>query len=177
MSRLGEKHQPVYSEGKPCRKCGTTIKIQVFRIRPRQKNNVIYYKAIDIERVFGKVGRIKTIRCKYCCNAQSIKKNLHNDTLEWQRENREHLRDYQRKYYKGKYAARNAKNNKRIKERYVYNDMEEIQEFYRNCPKDFHVDHIIPLNGKNVSGLHTVNNLQYLSATDNLRKHNKFIIQ
>lgn len=42
-------------------------------------------------------------------------------------------------------------------------DLEAIKEFYRNCPEDMQVDHIIPLNGEKVSGLHTLENLQYLS--------------
>ena len=93
---------------------------------------------------------------------------------EWQRKNREHLREYQREYYKDKYKERNGTNAKRLRERQVYDDKEEIAEFYRNCPEGYHVDHIIPLNGKNVSGLHTIINLQYLPATENLRKSNKF---
>lgn len=40
---------------------------------------------------------------------------------------------------------------------------------------DVHVDHIIPLRGKTVSGLHTHNNLRLVLAEDNLKKNAKFI--
>lgn len=54
-------------------------------------------------------------------------------------------------------------------------DQEKIDEIYRNKPDGYHVDHIIPLNGKTVSGLHVHNNLQYLSIEENRLKSNKFI--
>jgi 5-methylcytosine-specific restriction endonuclease McrA len=53
-------------------------------------------------------------------------------------------------------------------------DLNVIKQFYVNCPKGMVVDHIIPLQGKLVSGLHVENNLQYLTPIENDSKGNKF---
>ena len=52
----------------------------------------------------------------------------------------------------------------------------EIEQFYFNCPEGLQVDHIIPLKGTLVSGLHVIQNLQYLPIKDNLSKGNKYQI-
>jgi hypothetical protein len=39
----------------------------------------------------------------------------------------------------------------------------------------WHVDHIIPLQGKTVSGLHTITNLQVIPAIVNTKKTNKWV--
>jgi len=38
----------------------------------------------------------------------------------------------------------------------------------------WHVDHIIPLQGKTVSGFHTPQNLRVIPGVDNLRKNNRY---
>ena len=45
---------------------------------------------------------------------------------------------------------------------------------YKELKPGYHLDHIIPLQGENVSGLHWHHNLQLLPAAENIAKSNKF---
>lgn len=58
----------------------------------------------------------------------------------------------------------------------LWADLHKIHKFYINCPQGYHVDHIIPLRGELVSGLHILENLQYLTVEENLHKSNKYEI-
>ena len=54
----------------------------------------------------------------------------------------------------------------------------EIKSIYKKATETgLVVDHIIPLCGKNVSGLHVENNLQLLTALENMRKGNKYELE
>ena len=53
-------------------------------------------------------------------------------------------------------------------------ELNMMRLFYVKCPQGFDVDHIVPLQGRNVSGLHVLLNLQYLTKEENGRKANKF---
>ena len=51
-------------------------------------------------------------------------------------------------------------------------DVKALQEFYLNCPKGYEVDHIIPISK---GGLHSLENLQYLTISENRKKSNKLL--
>lgn len=49
-------------------------------------------------------------------------------------------------------------------------DRAKIAAIYRSRPAGHHVDHVVPLRGRSVWGLHVHYNLQYLTAHENLSK-------
>lgn len=85
----------------------------------------------------------------------------------------------------GKDAAKTAKRRATKFERtpkwLTTDQLSTIDAIYEQCVEInkltgivHHVDHIVPLNGKNVSGLHVPWNLRIVTAKVNLSKSNKF---
>lgn len=112
-------------------------------------------------------------------------------TRSWRGRNRSHLRQYSKQYREKNrhrqqlYDASHYQKARR--QMPFWADKEKILAIYeqRNSlnethgPGKYHVDHIIPLMGKNggvqnVSGLHVAENLQVILASDNLAKSNNY---
>ena len=129
-------------------------------------------------------------RCKKCNSIRKQEyyiKNTEKIAL-YNKEYRENNRDYYKnwkKVNKDKVNAstryRQAAKIKRTPSWLTEKDKLMMQEFYSLAKEKekctgikWHVDHIIPLQGKLVSGLHVPINLQVITAKDNLSKSNKY---
>jgi hypothetical protein len=88
-----------------------------------------------------------------------------------------------RKSHRGeKSAERAAWYADRLQRTPPWADMKAIKEIYKESNRiqketgiEHHVDHIIPMRGKLVSGLHIAENLRVLSGPENLAKGSKFM--
>ncbi len=168
---------------KKCSKCDTLRELEEFPFRKDSGNYRTWCRVCERIRVreYGKKNPSKikkTQRTKYL-NKQEHYKQVSRD---WRRDNPERLRTQVITWRKSN--PERARLNSRVKEAKrrasklrrtpSWADLDAIKEFYRNCPPGHHVDHIIPLQGKNVSGFHILENLQYLTASENCSKGNKY---
>jgi len=119
-------------------------------------------------------------------NCQKAKKDKYNKFIyDWRKANPDKVAAIRKRYYEknsAKDIARVRRRQGRIKHCEIFmnaGELAEIQGMYDFCRifKGFEVDHIIPLNGKLVSGLHVLSNLQVIPTHENRSKKNKYVIE
>ena len=104
---------------------------------------------------------------------------------DWRERNRERYRNNEYEWRVKNSISVYARNKERTERQKlatpIWADVEKIVAIYceaRRLTADtgikWHVDHLIPLCGELVSGLHIHSNLRVIPATENLRKNNHF---
>lgn len=127
--------------------------------------------------------------CKICTNKDNSKRQKKNKLARnkykatWLKEHPEKHKKWV-KDNKGKVNSYTAKRRSALWDRipnWLSNEQRfDISQYYIDASYlshytkvKFHVDHIIPLRGKDVSGLHVPWNLQIITSEENLAKGNK----
>lgn len=141
-----------------------------------------------------KLGR--RYECKACVSKRQKQYSLNNPNkireryLRFKRNHPDRIREQHRasytKWAKNNPGVVNARNNLRYSRKLnatpKWANEESIKQIYIKCAEitketgiKHNVDHIIPLQGELVSGLHVENNLRIISAIENAKKHNTLI--
>jgi hypothetical protein len=103
---------------------------------------------------------------------EDFKKLQAQKTREWAKNNQDKVLEQS--------ARKRASKLKRIPGWVIQEDLDQIRLLYKKAREisfetgvKHHVDHIIPLRGKSVSGLHVLSNLRIVTAKENMEKSNK----
>jgi hypothetical protein len=146
-----QKREAMYAKGvKVCSTCKEEKPLSQYNIRTRKRKNHSY--------------KVPYSSCKTCRNT-SLKQ--YEKTTEGRTKKRKRSRMYDRRSRQATPKWLTKEHKQQIVDTY---------ELMRDCRaitgEDYHVDHIVPLKGENICGLHVPWNLQVLPAYVNISKSN-----
>jgi len=166
LERMERRRSELLAKGvKTCSFCDEVKPLSQFSTRKRKRKDGSIYSSFYSE-------------CKTCRSSKAVKQRA---SLEGQAA----IKAY-RKSPAGKARAKRGralykKRNKQATPKWLTPEQRkqivDIYEHMRDCRvvtgEDYHVDHIVPLRGENVCGLHVPWNLQVLPACVNMSKSNQ----
>ena len=172
-------------DSKTCTQCNETKPFEAFCKNKRGKHG----RNAKCRECMSANGKAWYKENKERSNAKS--KKWHEDNREkhnainakWQLENKEAVKESNRRYRQANPDKNLAQSIRYRAAKYqrtpAWADNAKIEAFYAEAKRleqetgvVYHVDHIIPLKGKMVSGLHVESNLQVIPANENLSKSN-----
>ena len=181
---------------KTCNKCGEAKDTGLFYANKRMKDGVntfciVCHKADNLQR------KTKNrTNPEFKAAELAYKKEYRERTVEeravymaqWREENRERINQYGREYRKQRKAHYNFLCQQRKidlmnrtplwltdEDKWLMEQAYELAGLRQQATKiEWHVDHIVPLRGQTVSGLHVPFNLRVIPRAENQRKSNKF---
>lgn len=153
---------PYLFNERTCSKCGESAKLFRYRWHGQNKKHIFVSQCKD-------------------CESAATKQHQQNNREYWRELNKKSYQNWDSEFRK----KRNLQSLARHRRTKVASRGDELTEFIfeeayllsrlreKITGFKWHIDHIIPLNGENVSGLHVWNNLQVIPASVNLSKGNK----
>lgn len=174
---------------KTCKKCGEIKNFSDFGKYNRSKDGLRYEckicRSAELAQYYSKKADEVKARTKdyYFNNLEKCKKTR----FEYYQSNKQEFIDRSKKWKSNNLDAVNFHTQTRRanqKQRTpAWANLEKIKEIYKECARItkktgivHHVDHIVPLQGKIVSGLHYEGNLQIITAEQNFVKNNHWSI-
>lgn len=194
VKELSEFHmssQGVYPSCKVCKKLAKAIYYQNNKEKVQKK--IKAYRAINHEALKAKSrmayeadpekfkALTKQARLKNPEKVKRRERGYHHNNKEKRKISSKQYREKNSDRVRANNAARRAEQMKRTPKWLTKKDLEFMRMVYQLAKGmeiatgiKHHVDHIYPLLGDFVSGLHVPDNLQILTAVENISKHNKW---
>lgn len=165
IKRAEEIRKAIVAKGVlTCNKCSKELPLSQFPKRKRKRKNGSHY--------FG-----YTTECKTCKNKKialhrsspkgkaAIKAYYASSKGKAKRKRERDIRVKRNKLATPKWLNEEQKKN-------IVDTYEDMRRYRDTTGEEYHVDHIIPIRGKNVCGLHVPWNLRVIKASDNIAKSN-----
>jgi hypothetical protein len=182
-----------------CDECGVTKPLEEFNKSSRHKLGRMYKcklcrnarlnkvknkeKIRDYQREYKKINRERINEQNRSYRAKNLEKSLEKERA-YRKSNKDRMNENNRKYYRNNphiSAKQRVKRRQALRQSTPsWSESEKISKVYKKAKelsellgKEFHVDHIDPIMGENVCGLHVWANLQILESSLNCSKGNK----